>query len=213
MIKLVCFDFDGVIAQTEAVHRKWMTDELDKYHVTYTKENLSHIMGGNMAVHARLMDECFGNQENYREHRCAILSPVRKKYDLKELRTPYVKELMQKIKENNKYICVCSNSLASRMEEALTELELREYVDGIYCGTDYGHAKPDPFIYLKSMEMCHVLPSETIVIEDSTAGIKAGKDSGAKVLAYKDQNEIADQHEADVIINNFMEAEKYIFEK
>lgn len=211
MIKLVCFDFDGVIAQTEAVHRKWMTDLLDEYHVTYTKENLSHIMGGNMNVHARLMDECFGNQENYREHRSIILNPVRKQYDIKELRTPYVKELMQKIKENQKYICVCSNSVAARMEVALIELELREYVDGIYCGTDLGHAKPDPFIYQKSMESCNVLPSETIVIEDSTAGIRAGKASGAKVLAYKDQFEIADQHEADIIIDNFMEAEKYIF--
>ncbi len=212
MIKLVCFDFDGVIAQTEAVHRKWMTDELDKYGVTYTKENLSHIMGGNMSVHAKLMDECFGNQANYRENRHAILNPVRKEYDIKELRTPYVKELMQKIKEANKYICVNSNSTASRMESALTELELREYVDGIYCGTDLGHAKPDPFIYLKSMEACHVKPTETVVIEDSTAGIKAGKDSGAFVIALKDQYEIANQQQADVVINRFEEAEKYIFE-
>ena len=51
------------------------------------------------------------------------------------------------------------------------------------------------------------------IIVDSTAGIKAGVASGAYVIAYKDSYDIADQHEANVIVNNFLEAEKYIFSK
>ena len=59
----------------------------------------------------------------------------------------------------------------------------------------------------------NISPEDTIVIEDSTAGIKAGVASGAYVIAYKDAYDIADQHEANVIVNNFIEAEKYIFSK
>lgn len=211
MIKLVCFDFDGVIAQTENVHTSWMLEELDHFGVTYTKEELCHVIGGNRMIHARLMDEAFGNQENYQKNREEILKPKYREYDIRELRTPYVKEFMQKIKESGKYICVCSNSIASRMETELTNLELREYVDGIYCGTDLGHAKPDPFIYKVSMQACNVEPNETVVIEDSKAGIKAGHDSGAFVIAYKDAQGISDQSLADVIVDNFKEAEKYVF--
>ena len=41
MIRLVCFDFDGVIAQTEGQHTKWLMEDLDKAGVTYTKERKS----------------------------------------------------------------------------------------------------------------------------------------------------------------------------
>ena len=41
MVKLVCFDFDGVIAQTERQHTRWLMDDLDKANVTYTKESMA----------------------------------------------------------------------------------------------------------------------------------------------------------------------------
>lgn len=213
MIRLVCFDFDGVIAQTEGQHIRWKMDDLDKAGVTYTKEDLCSIMGGNMLVQLKLMDEAFGNQENYWKNREEINRRKYRKYDVKTLKTPYVTELMLKLQENNIKICVCSNSEKARVINCLEELELTSYVTNVYGGTDSGHTKPDPFIYVQAMKDNNISPEETIVIEDSTAGIKAGVNSGAFVIAYKDQHGIADQHEANVIVNNFKEAEKYIFSK
>ena len=170
-------------------------------------------MGGNMLVHVKLMDEAFGDQENYQKNREEINRRKYRKYDLKALKSPYVTELMEKLQENNIKICVCSNSEKARVINCLEELELTSYVTGVYGGTDCGHTKPDPFIYIQAMKDNNISPDETIVIEDSTAGIKAGVASGAYVIAYKDSYDIADQHEANVIVNNFLEAEKYIFSK
>lgn len=213
MVRLVCFDFDGVIAQTEGQHTKWLMEDLDKAGVTYTKEKLCTIMGGNMLVHVKLMDEAFGDQDNYRKNREEINRRKYRKYDLKALKSPYVTELMEKLQENNIKICVCSNSEKARVINCLEELELTSYVTGVYGGTDCGHTKPDPFIYIQAMKDNNISPEDTIVIEDSTAGIKAGVASGAYVIAYKDAYDIADQHEANVIVNDFIEAEKYIFSK
>lgn len=213
MVRLVCFDFDGVIAQTEGQHTKWLMEDLDKAGVTYTKEKLCTIMGGNMLVHVKLMDEAFGDQDNYRKNREEINRRKYRKYDLKALKSPYVTELMEKLQENNIKICECSNSEKARVINCLEELELTSYVTGVYGGTDCGHTKPDPFIYIQAMKENNISPEDTIVIEDSTAGIKAGVASGAYVIAYKDSYDIADQHEANVIVNNFLEVEKYIFSK
>ena len=186
-------------------------EDLDKAGVTYSKEKLCTIMGGNMLVHVKLMDEAFGDQDNYRKNREELNRRKYRKYDLKALKSPYVTELMEKLQENNIKICVCSNSEKARVINCLEELELTSYVTGVYGGTDCGHTKPDPFIYIQAMKDNNISPEDTIVIEDSTAGIKAGVNSGAFVIAYKDAYDIADQHEANVIVNNFIEAEKYIF--
>ena len=89
-------------------------EDLDKAGVTYTKEKLCTIMGGNMLVHVKLMDEAFGDQDNYRKNREEINRRKYRKYDLKALKSPHVTELMEKLQENNIKICVCSNSEKAR---------------------------------------------------------------------------------------------------
>lgn len=44
------------------------------------------------------------------------------------------------------------------------------------------HGKPDPEGYLKGAKELGLNPKQLLVLEDSPAGIKAGKDAGCKVL-------------------------------
>src|SRR2546430_9051572 len=51
--------------------------------------------------------------------------------------------------------------------------------------TDVKHGKPDPEPYLKGAQILGVPAGECIVIEDAPAGIRAGKEAGARVLAFR----------------------------
>lgn len=49
---------------------------------------------------------------------------------------------------------------------------------------DVTQGKPAPDLYLKAADALGVAPEDCIVIEDSLAGIQAGKAAGARVYAY-----------------------------
>jgi sugar-phosphatase len=49
---------------------------------------------------------------------------------------------------------------------------------------DIVHGKPDPEPYLKAAAMLGFTASDCVVFEDAPAGIRAGKNSGARVIAF-----------------------------
>ena len=57
---------------------------------------------------------------------------------------------------------------------------------------DYAHGKPAPDGYLLAAKRLNVAPSDCIVVEDSTAGVKSGIAAGMKVIGV-DRNRIVSQ--------------------
>lgn len=70
--------------------------------------------------------------------------------------------------------------------------------------TDVKHGKPDPEPYLAGARILALPASECIVIEDAPAGIRAGKEAGARVLALRTTASDAElqQAGADWIVND-----------
>jgi sugar-phosphatase len=52
-------------------------------------------------------------------------------------------------------------------------------------GSDVVHGKPHPEPFLKGAALLGFAPEQCIVVEDTPAGIQAGKASGARVLAFR----------------------------
>ena len=57
---------------------------------------------------------------------------------------------------------------------------------------DYGRGKPAPDGYLKAASQLEVDASECVVVEDSTAGVQAGRAAGMRVIGV-DRNQRAPQ--------------------
>jgi len=66
----------------------------------------------------------------------------------------------------------------------------------VITSSDVLRGKPDPEPYLKGAQFLGVSASECVVIEDAPAGIRAGKASGARVLALRTTASDAELHEA-----------------
>lgn len=73
----------------------------------------------------------------------------------------------------------------------------------IVSGQEVKRGKPFPDIYQFIMKELNVVSEETIVIEDSEIGIKAGKSANCTVVAYRDLRFNQNQQLADSYVNSF----------
>jgi len=74
----------------------------------------------------------------------------------------------------------------------------------IVTGSDITHGKPHPEPFLKAAAMVGVPPSECLVVEDTPAGILAGKAAGCRVLALRTtmSESVLEEARPDWIVSN-----------
>lgn len=68
-------------------------------------------------------------------------------------------------------------------------------------GKWFKNSKPDPEIYLYTLNKLGLLAEDCIVVEDSTYGIQAAKAAGLTVAAVRDTKFGLDQSMADYLID------------
>ena len=61
-------------------------------------------------------------------------------------------------------------------------LHIREYFDAIIGGDDVQKGKPDPEIFIKTIQKLNLSPQNCIVFEDSTGGVKSAVAAGCQVI-------------------------------
>ena len=99
-------------------------------------------------------------------------------------------------------------------------MELNKYFkpEKIYSFDLVGKAKPDPDIYLKAIVVNNLNKNETIIIEDSLVGTKAGVNAGVKVIGLtagghwhegRDEKELLDAG-AFTVTNNYIKVQEII---
>jgi HAD superfamily hydrolase (TIGR01509 family) len=89
--------------------------------------------------------------------------------------------IMMKLRDGGFKVGVCSNSIRRSVIMMLSKLGVMEYMDFILSNSDVRNPKPHPEIYWKAMSMMGCLPEETLIFEDSPAGLVAANRSRAKV--------------------------------
>jgi beta-phosphoglucomutase len=97
---------------------------------------------------------------------------------------------LSRLKAEGYILCVCSNSIKKTISTMLDKARIYEYFDLIISAEDVLNAKPDPEIYINTMEKLNIDPSEAIIIEDGEYGIKAALSSRAHLLVVKNVNEV-----------------------
>jgi HAD superfamily hydrolase (TIGR01509 family) len=83
--------------------------------------------------------------------------------------------------------CICSNSRPERLQVSLTKAGLwdrfRPYVFSAQAVGE-GRGKPAPDVFLHGATVFETEPSETIVVEDSVAGVTGGVAAGMRVIGF-----------------------------
>jgi HAD superfamily hydrolase (TIGR01509 family) len=83
--------------------------------------------------------------------------------------------------------CIGSNSSGARLRLMLEKTRLYDlFAPHIYSAVEVGdrQPKPAPNVYLHAIKQFGVSPRETVIVEDSVFGVRAGKAAGARVVGF-----------------------------
>lgn len=176
------FDFDGVILDTEAVHFNVFKNYLnDNYNFNLTLNDYVKSVGADSNTLLELLyrkyelkiDKQEFNDKNYEEiKRLNSQLPIMNG----------VLELLHLLKSNNRQLFLCSSSKRDKIIYHLNRLNIIDLFDGLITGDDVKNIKPNPDIYLKAVSDYKLNKKDTVIIEDSVNGLKAGKSAGIDVI-------------------------------
>lgn len=116
-----------------------------------------------------------------------------------------VRSFIEALREAGIKTAIVTASNDEKMQSVLhVHPELPTLFDRILTSKDYAAGKPAPDCYLEGAKGFDVIPEECVVFEDSINGLRAGRDSGALVVALTTTNPYeAVAPLADIVIENF----------
>ena len=95
--------------------------------------------------------------------------------------------VLKAAKADGALTAVATSSYRTEASRVLGALGLTGHLDVVVCRDDVTVPKPDPEIYLTTMNALGVRPGETLIVEDSPVGLQAAVASGAMWVCVANQ--------------------------
>ncbi|MCD8350570.1 MAG: HAD family phosphatase [Planctomycetaceae bacterium] len=207
-VKAVLFDLDGTLVDTEELHLQAWRDAVMHYGHTFPKGWEYDYIGNPDIDWARHCVHTFAN-----------LPPVDRLLDERHARYREllsmrgrpctfvgVKEELAELVRDGIHIGIGTNSTIENTRAALHEGGIAHFFQVVIAYGMTPSGKPSPDIYLAGMKELGVHPHESAVIEDSPAGIAAGKAAGAYVIGVATTHPAGMLAQADTIFLSTVEA-------
>jgi beta-phosphoglucomutase-like phosphatase (HAD superfamily) len=113
--------------------------------------------------------------------------------------------LLSALKEEGIPRSICSSTPRGNLNALFAATGLDAFFDGVVCGDDVIHGKPDPEVFLKGAALLGLPPERCIVIEDAFAGIEAARRGGMKVVGVATTHPIISLQECDLAVETLLE--------
>lgn len=196
----VIFDLDGVIIDSEPLHKQaWKTVFKEKGVLLRDEDVAGSIGTTDRSLLKRIIRENnlepdFGKwYEKKRERYTALL-----KNNLKVF--PGVPSLLKRLSKRYS-LALASSAWLKDIKFVLNKLELCGYFKVTIGRESVENHKPDPEAYLLAAEKLDLPCSKCLVIEDSLAGIRAAKEAGMKCIAVSNSFPPEELGGADLVVN------------
>ena len=208
MIQTVIFDTDGVIVDTEPVHRYAYFKQFEELNITVTEDIYTSFTGFSTRNTFQKLKEIFIIDQEVEDliqrKRTIFNDAFDSKADLELLEG--VENLIKELHKNGMQLILASSASKVTIERVFSRFKLHQYFTHVVSGEDFPKSKPHPAIFEHAVTLSIAPKQNCIVIEDSTNGIKAAKAAGIFCVAYnsihsKDQ----DLSQANIVINHFKE--------
>ncbi len=194
--KLIFFDFDGVVVDTEWQHFSAFNNVLKNYGIKITKkEYMEEYLayddkGCFIKVFKNKLNKNLSKEEvqNLIKQKTEILmNEIKKKIKVYHDTIKFINFISEKFKDIK--LCIVSGALKTEIVFILKKLKLDKKFFLIISAEDVKNGKPSPEPFLLAKQKAENLlnkrfnKNEILVIEDSINGIKSALDAGFDVLA------------------------------
>ncbi|MDI2091203.1 HAD family hydrolase [Commensalibacter oyaizuii] len=211
-LKLVIFDCDGVLVESEHVVGEVLGEEARKYGWNITGPEAHQLFSG-----VQLVDI----EKEIERH---VTTPLplhwRKHTHDKIVQAMYhdihkmagVETILQTLKDFGIPYRIGSNSSLEEMDIKFATAKLTHWFekDRTHSGCDMERPKPFPDLYLYAAEQEGVNPEDCIVIEDSDTGLKAAYDAGMVCILLRDLDKPAPNYKGLIRVQTLDEATNFI---
>ena len=201
--KAFIFDLDGVIVDTAKYHFLAWQKIASELGIEFTPEHNERLKGVSRVRSLDIILE-LGKIEATQEEKNRWLVQKNEDYlsylvnmNFSEI-LPGVIPILQFLKEHQQGIALGSASKNAR--PILEKTGIISYFDAIVDGNDVTNAKPDPEVFVQAARLLNISNENSIVIEDSVAGIQAANIAKMTSVGI---GEAAILHEAKYIFKDF----------
>jgi HAD superfamily hydrolase (TIGR01509 family) len=181
-IRAVVFDLDGLMFDTEALFFRVSSDMLAARGKAFTPEIMQAMLGRRAADAGHVLQTMTGLDEPVE----VLLAEVRERFyaemDTAVHPTPGLFSLLDRLARNSLPLAVATSSRRPYAERLFTHHRLSQRFRFVLAAEDVSRGKPDPEIYIKVIDRFGSPPRSVLVLEDSPAGVAAGRAAGAFVV-------------------------------
>jgi HAD superfamily hydrolase (TIGR01509 family) len=184
--KIVLFDFDGTLMDSQVLYDIAASRSLLKINSKYTPEYCTQYFCGrgwtDVFKEIQILEPNTDVQKIFAD--ALILAKDLTSRENKP--TLHSKTVLTKLKQDGLKLAICSNSSFNTIKQHLALGEMSEFFtdDEIFALESVTHGKPAPDIYLKAVSYFNAKKKDCLIIEDSLAGLKAGSYAEIDTLFY-----------------------------
>ena len=183
---MLIFDMDGVLTDSNGIWKQVDVDFLAKRGMPYTREyyeGVAHTVLSKAAVFTKAYCNL---QESCEEIIAEWMEMAGDVYATDVPAKPFVKEYLEKCRQNGERMVVLTSAVPSHCRAALTHLGLLPYFEQLFFAQELGLDKQTPDIYRKVVELLGVDPGDCTVYDDSAAACRSAKAAGLHTVGVYD---------------------------
>jgi len=204
----VIFDLDGVLADSEPWWNQIDAKLLAEHGVSYRGEYHQNVLGVSYRLAVEFYKNAFhlsASEEELMQRRGEIATDFfANRVDL----FSSAKTTLEQLREMKLALAVATSSVSASARPLLDRTGIRSLFSVVITGDEVQQGKPHPDIYLLAAKKLGISPEACLVIEDSLAGITAGKAAHMRVAAIPDSrfvNPREYEKEANYVLGNLSE--------
>lgn len=187
-LKIVVFDMDGLLVDTEKVYYKGWYYAIREHKLDVPKEIITGWVG--KGVHESMAElDMLTNDHN----KTLEIRETRENYFFDELEKgrvctkPFAIDALKEVRKNYK-VGLATSTMEEKASRILKKLDLTKYIDYPVFGSDVTRLKPAPDVYLEVLRRSGFNADEAMAVEDSIPGSIAAKKAGLPVFMVPDSD-------------------------
>jgi HAD superfamily hydrolase (TIGR01509 family) len=185
--KLVLFDMDGVLIDSEPHWNKAMMTGFKSFGVSLSSQQVKETMGSRLNEAVDYWVSRFpALRPSQAALESAILEDVSRRIDQEANLFDGVEKVLEGIHQLGIPAVIASSSPHSLIEIVRKKFSRSDFFAAVFSAQDDTYGKPHPAIYIRSAEFMGVSPEACWVIEDSVHGMVSAKAAKMKVIVIPD---------------------------
>jgi HAD superfamily hydrolase (TIGR01509 family) len=208
MLKAIIFDMDGVLVNSEPLHRKAYFDMFDEFNLNVSNRLYESFTGKSTSAICKELCEIFDLSISHEKLMLSKRKHFKTIFD-NDPEFQMIDGALSLIKNyfyNNLTLILASSASMTNINRIFKKFDLDKFFKAKISGADLKESKPNPEIFIKAAKLSGFDKSECIVIEDSTNGIIASESAGIYCIGFNSPNSKNQNYDkADLVVSNFNE--------